>query len=95
MAKPQPGQQIGWSLVDAKGEEIQFWGNKRGRVEEIPNVIVLPNGDRVHAASGGEALSGGKFRLVPRVMVDGAVDAVTFDGEQVVVMRAGNRPDNG
>lgn len=42
-------EQIGYSLIDSNNKEIQFWGDTLGQCPGIPDMIVLPNGDQVHA----------------------------------------------
>ena len=77
-------QQIGWSLVDASGTELSFWGDVANQCAAVPDDISLPNGDRVHGASPGPV---GDCILVPRMLEIGAVMAPAFDGHQVVVTR--------
>lgn len=75
--------QIGYSLVDPSGSEVAFWGDTFGRCSGIPDVVVLPNGDRVHCAQPNEVLSDG-YRIVPRMMVYGSSDGISFDGTSIV-----------
>lgn len=56
-------EQIGYSLVDANGAEIQHWGDTPGMCVGLPSMVRLPNGDDVHGASAG-ALQ--EWTLVPR-----------------------------
>ena len=51
-------EQIGYSLVDASGNEVQFFGDTKGRLHAIPQPIVLPNGDQVHCAEVGSTIGG-------------------------------------
>ena len=74
--------QIGWSLVDATGNEIQHWGDVVGYCAGIPDLVVLPNGDQVHCPAPG-ALE--IWYLVPRLGVIGTQAGVVWDGVQVVV----------
>jgi hypothetical protein len=84
-------EQIGYSLVDASGNEVQFFGDTKGRLHAIPQPIVLPNGDQVHGAEVGDQL--GEIKVVGRWLVDEQPSewfepsgrAVAFDGEKIVV----------
>lgn len=49
-------QQIGYSLVDADGKEVAFWGDEMGQCAGLPPVVCLPNGDPTHGAHLGEVL---------------------------------------
>jgi hypothetical protein len=77
--------QIGFSVVDKIGNEIQFWGDDAGLMPIQPNVIVLPNGDQVHCPSVGESY--GDFRFVSRNIVFGTPHSIAFDGSSIVVTR--------
>jgi hypothetical protein len=74
-------EQIGYSLVDAQGSEITTWGQALGVLHGIPDVVILPNGDRVHCASVGPIQD---WHLAPRYGQKG-YDPITFDGSKVVV----------
>lgn len=74
-------EQIGYSLVDANGAEIQHWGDMPGVCVGLPSMVRLPNGDDVHGASVGAIQ---EWALVPRMHSYGAT-GVSFDGSLVVV----------
>jgi len=84
-------QQIGYSLVDAKGNELQAFGDIAGQFPSPPDVIRLSNGDFVHCATLGEVFSDGS-KLVLRQLVDSkpapwfasTSATINFDGAQVV-----------
>lgn len=42
---------VGYKLVDGQGGEHAQWGGTWGHHPNIPNPIILPNGDHVHAPS--------------------------------------------
>jgi hypothetical protein len=42
---------VGFKLIDAEGAEIRTWGGTWGQCPGIPNPLILPNGDHVHAPS--------------------------------------------
>lgn len=42
---------VGYKLLDEDDQLISSWGGIIGQVPGIPNPIVLPNGDQVHAPS--------------------------------------------
>ena len=78
-------EQIGYSLLDLNHNEVQHWGNNLAVVfQDVPSVIALPNGDRVHAP----ALYGtyGGLQLVKRFYQESTEqDSVTFNGTDIVV----------
>jgi hypothetical protein len=84
-------QQIGYSLVDATGKELQFFGDTAGQFPSIPDVIKLSNGDFVHCAALGQVLADGS-KLVLRQLVDAPPApwytptgvTITFDGTQTI-----------
>lgn len=78
-------EQIGYSLIDGSGTEVQFWGDDFGRMRGIPDRIVLPNG---HIVDGPK--DGGQFedwKLVRRMGQNGEANSVLFDGTDVIVTR--------
>lgn len=75
--------QVGYSLINATGAEVAFWGATPGTCVGVPEVIALPNGDQVHSPSAGETF--GPFRLVPRVMQYGSQAGTAFNGTATVV----------
>jgi len=83
-------EQIGYSLIDAQGVEIQSWGNAPGQCAGIPDMVVLPNGDHVHCPAPGTLQD---WRLVPRALVTGSPAAIVFDGTQIVVTRPAPVPE--
>lgn len=79
-------EQIGYSLLDANGAEIQHWGDTPGVCVGIPSMVRLPNGDDVHGASVGPLQD---WALVPR-FVDYRQSAAepAVEGGNVVVALA-------
>lgn len=77
-------EQIGWSLVDGNGAEVQSWGDVSGACAGVPNPIFLPNGDHVHAPQPGPV---GSWQLVERHLTYGATPSTAYDGGKVVVTR--------
>lgn len=78
-------EQIGYSLIDDKNNEIQFWGDTPGQCVGVPEMIILPSGDQLHCPVVGESYEGLKF--VPRVCQIGAEEAVSYDGYQIVATK--------
>jgi hypothetical protein len=76
-------EQIGYSLIDGNGAELEFWGDAKGVCAGLPEFIDLPNGDRVHCPKAGELQ---KWKLVPRMLRVGDLGK-TVDGNSVVVTR--------
>lgn len=83
-------QNIGFSLVDDSGNEIQFWGDSDGYTAPLPNVIQLPNGDHVHCPVLGGNYSG--YTLVQRMLEIGSPPSIEFDGTKIIVTRAAPPP---
>lgn len=77
--------QIGYSLVDEGGNELQVFGDTYGRCDGAPDMIILPSGDQVHCPAVGDVYSG--FRLVPRFIVEAPENSVIFNGVSVIVSR--------
>lgn len=76
-------EQIGFSVVDAQGNELQHWGDAPGAiVTPDRGRVVWPNGDITEGVSG--PVDHGDWRFVPRMCVRGP-SGVLFDGTQVVV----------
>lgn len=42
---------VGYKLIDQNAATVDSWGGTWGQCPGIPNPLVLPNGDRVHAPS--------------------------------------------
>ena len=61
-------QQIGYVLIDKEGGVTQQWGHVSGVHVSVPDVIALPNGDRVHCPVIGDNYSG--YRLIERWLVE-------------------------
>ncbi|MGZ3675357.1 MAG: hypothetical protein ACXVCO_13710 [Ktedonobacterales bacterium] len=84
-------EHIGYSLIDADGNEVQAFGETKGQLRSPPEVLILPNGDQVHCASVGDTL--GSWRFVERWLNDtppskwyGSIGSTTaFDGTKVIV----------
>lgn len=84
-------EQIGYSLVDASGNEVQVFGDTKGMLHGIPAVLAMPNGDHVHGAEVGDTL--GDWYLVGRWLSDAPPSpwhksigkTAAFDGEKIVV----------
>jgi hypothetical protein len=79
-------QHIGYSLIDANGTEVMFWGDTVGQVSGPPDRIPLPNGDHVHGARAGDQL--GNWRFVERWAEEGTQDTATFDGTKLMITKA-------
>lgn len=84
-------EQIGYSLIDAAGNEVAVYGDTKGFLRSPPEMIHLPNGDQVHCATPGEKL--GDWKFVER-WIDGSPPSTfhaaikrtpTFDGTKIVV----------
>lgn len=78
-------QQIGYSLIDGQGNELQFWGDEPGYCARLPNIITLPSGDQVHCPSEGEDYQGA--RLVQRMWQEGASTSIAYVDGKVVVTK--------
>lgn len=78
-------QQIGFSLIDAQGNELQFWGDDVGYSAQIPNVITLPSGDRVHCPAQGVDYQG--TSIVPRIWEAGSPPSIAYTNGNIVVTR--------
>lgn len=57
---------VGYKLVDAQGNVIHQWGGVWGSYPGVPNPIILPNGDAVHAPALNEDYGG--YHLVEWLM---------------------------
>ena len=79
-------EQIGFSVVDASGNEINHWGDAPGGVVN-PGRVIWPNGDITEGVTG--PINHGDWRLVER-RYDWAelASGPTFDGTAVVVTGA-------
>lgn len=85
-------EQVGYSLIDSSGKELQYWGDTKGQCAGSPDCITLSNGDFVHCAGLNEVLSDGS-RLVTRWMDDSPPSkwyastgtALSFDGAKIIV----------
>ena len=84
--------QVGYSLIDASGTEIQAFGGETAGVQnDVPNIIVLPNGDQVHCPTVGSTYS--EWKLVERWLTDTPPSpwharigwTVSFDGTKIIV----------
>lgn len=42
---------VGYKLIDGSGKSVKEWGGIWGQCPGVPNVLILPNGDHVHAPS--------------------------------------------
>ena len=83
-------QQIGYSLIDLDNIEVLFWGDRPGEKRLLPDFIVLPNGDTVHAPKSGETYS--DYTIVERwceydskLSAQKTGETVFFDGEKIIV----------
>lgn len=83
-------EQIGYSRIK-NGVELQAWGSQLGRMEGVPDVIVLDGGDRVHGVGGSGGggvvvsnLADGS-KLVPRYGITGPSSNVSVEADRVVV----------
>lgn len=77
-------EQIGYSLVDWQGNELQVWGDLPGVIHLIPNPVILPNGDHVHCVGLGPIQ---EWQIVPRMFEYGPSSSITFDGTQILVIQ--------
>ena len=84
-------QQIGYSLVDAAGTEVSYWGDVADQCPGIPNPIVLPNGDAVHSLSCPADI--GEWRFVQRHLAYGASASTSLTEAGVVVTRVLSNSD--
>lgn len=71
---------VGYKLVDAEGATVKTWGGVWGRCPGVPNPIVLPNGDAVHAPTLGTAYQG--YTLMPWEMDAPAPTGAQVDAER-------------
>lgn len=78
-------QQIGYSLIDGTGNELQFWGDDVGYTARMPNIVTLPSGDQVHCPSEGVDYQG--CQIVSRMWQEGETPSVTYVDGAVVVTR--------
>lgn len=78
-------EQIGYSLVSAQGQEIEFWGDTAGRMEGLPGIVRWPSGDVTHCPETGMTNKGAK--IVQRLLYVGSPSSIVFDGTKVVVTR--------
>lgn len=76
-------QQIGFSMINSEGAEIQHWGNTIG-VMTSPHRVVWPDG-AIREGIVTEPVAYGDWRIVPRMAIRGAEYGAAFDGEKVVV----------
>jgi hypothetical protein len=83
-------EQIGYSLIDSQGNELQGFGDTAGQAQGVPDVVRLPNGDDVHCPEVGADYDG--LRLVERWLQYGDVASVVFDGAKVLVTRPAPTP---
>jgi hypothetical protein len=51
-------QKVGYKLVDEAGNVINSWGGVWGQCPDVPNPLMLPNGDQVCAAEANVSYSG-------------------------------------
>lgn len=74
--------QIGYSLVDGGGAELQFWGDEYGQCQGVPSYILLTNGDHVHGLGVGHTIDG--KTLVLRYGQKGEAESVAWNGSAIV-----------
>jgi hypothetical protein len=74
-------QHIGYSLVDAQGTELQFWGDTLSG-SSMPHRVIWPNGDITEGVSG--PLVHGEWKLVKRYGLLGAESSAVWNGEIIV-----------
>lgn len=84
-------EQIGYSLVDSNGTEIQFWGDTSAQIHGKPDYVRWPNGDQTLCPEDG--MSHGGASLVERMLQTGSPASIAFDGTKVIVTRPA--PDAG
>jgi hypothetical protein len=74
-------QHIGYSLIDAQGNELQVWGDELGALRK-PDRVIWPNGDITEGVSG--PMDRGDWRFVERHGEMGDTQSVTYNGTVVV-----------
>jgi hypothetical protein len=74
-------QQIGYSLIDSNGSELQAFGDIAGQCAGVPDMARLTNGDAVHCPALNEILSDGS-KLVPRFLDDPGPSTVWFSRKE-------------
>lgn len=89
-------QKLGYSLLDAENNEIQFWNH-----DPAPNPIILPNGDHIHAPE--LNISYSDYKLVERWQISDETPGLfeigqskSFDGTKFIITkeyRAPNKPE--
>ena len=86
-------QKLGYSLLDAENNEIQFWN-----YDPAPNPIILPNGDHIHAPELNVSYSG--YRLVERWQISDETTGLfeigqskSFDGIKFIITKEYRRPN--
>src|ERR1035441_2923858 len=92
-------EQIGYSLIDTTGKELQCWGENIHQCQPIPDIIILSNGDNVHCPITNVLFSGGS-QLVQRWASYISPDpdslennrVITFDGTKIIVNITYNPP---
>lgn len=75
-------EQIGYSLVDAGGNEVQFWGDEYGQCQGVPKYVTLANGNHIHGLHIGGTTGG--MTLVLRYGQKGEAESVTWNGTAIV-----------
>lgn len=82
--------QIGWSLLDSNNNEIQHWSDASGQNLNLPDLIIMPNGNSIHGAKAGIIAPG--YTLVPRWMTTNPTLAglengqtIAWDGTKIIV----------
>lgn len=82
-------EQIGYSIVDAQGNEVQTWGDLAGACPAIPEFIDWPSGARTYCPSLGMEVGGAQFvaRLLDQSVGASPSEAKSFDGTSLIVTR--------
>jgi len=83
-------EQVGYSLVDTQGNEIQVFGDTAGQTQGVPSAIRLPSGDDVHCPDVNVDYEG--VRLVERWLSYDDAQSILFDGQKTVVTRPEPQP---
>lgn len=74
-------EQIGFSVVDAQGNELQYWGDTLGAMTK-PDRVVWPNGD-ITEAFNAAPIENGEWKVVPRYGKRGNAQ-IEWDGQRVI-----------
>lgn len=77
-------EQIGYSLIK-DNQEIKYWGNIPGQSEGMPDMVILPNGDHIHAPRINTNYNG--FMIVKRYYQEGQEEISLIEEDKVIITR--------